>query len=95
MPAPHYHEAWKTAKDAKKNSRKEQKEGRAPTKREAPVEPTSKTSAKKGSLRLSNSFKSALCTQMVTPEQEADDFVNAIMKAAELSGTSDVEPLKE
>ena len=28
-------------------------------------------------------------------DKEADDFVNAIMKAAELSDTSDEEPLKE
>ena len=50
MPAPHDHEAWKAAKDAKQNSWKEQKEGRAPTKRKAPVGPTAKTNAKKGKL---------------------------------------------
>ena len=94
MRAPHNHEAWKAAKDAKQNSWKEQKEGRAPTERKAPVEPTAKTSAKKRNLRLSNSFKSALCTQMMTSDKEADDFVNAIMKAAELSDTSDEDPLK-
>ena len=94
MPAPHDHEAWKSAKDAKQNSWKAQKEGRDPTKRKAPVESTAKTSAKKGNLRLSNSFKSALCTQMMTSDKKADYFVNAIMKAAELSDTSDEEPLK-
>ena len=65
MPEPHDHEAWKAAKDAKQNSWKEKKEGRAPTKCKAPVEPTVKTGAKKGNLRLSNSFKSALCTQIM------------------------------
>ena len=95
IPAPHDHESWKAAKDAKQNSRKEQKEGRAPTKRKAPVELTAKTSAKKGNLRLLNSFKSALCTQMTISDKEANDFFNAIMKAAELSDTSDQEPLKE
>ena len=93
--APHDHEAWKAAKDAKQNSWKEQNEGRDPTKRNVPVEPTAKTSAKKGNLRLSNRFKSALCKQMMTSDKEADDFVNTIMKAAELSDTSDEEPLKE
>ena len=95
MPAPHNHEAWQAGKDEKINSWKEQKEGRAPTKRKAPVEPTAKPSAQKRNLRLSNSFKSALCTQMMTSDKESDDFVNAIMKAAELSDTSDEEPLKE
>ena len=94
MPTPHDHEAWQIAKYAKQNSWKEKKEGRAPTKRKAPIEPTAKTSAKKGNLRLSNSFKSALCTQMMTSDKEADDFVNAIMKAAELSETSYEETLK-
>ena len=65
MPAPHDHKEWQAGKDANLNYRKEQKEGRAPTKRKAPVEPTTKTSAIKGSLRLSNSFKSALCTQIM------------------------------
>ena len=95
MPAPHDHEAWKAGKDAKLNSWKEQKEGRAPTKRKAPVEPTAKPSTKKGNLRLSKSFKSDLCNQMMTSDKESDDFVNAIMKAAELSDTSDEETLKE
>ena len=89
MPAPHNHEAWKAAKDAKQNYWKEKKEGRAPTKCKAPVEPTAKNSSKKGNLSLSNSFKSALCTPTMTSDKEADDFVNAIMKAAELSDTSD------
>ena len=88
MPAPHKHKALQAGKDAKLNSWKEQKEGRDPTKRKAPVEPTAKPSAKKGNLRLSNSFKSALCTQMMTSDKEADDFFNAIMKAAEFSNTS-------
>ena len=95
MPAPHDHEAWKAAKDAKHNSWKKQTEGRASTKHKAPVEPTANTSAKKGNLRLSNSFKLDLCIQMMTSDKEADDFVNAITKAAELSDTSDEEPLKE
>ena len=95
MPAPHDHKAWKAAKNRKQNFWKEQKEGRAPTKRKAPVEPTAKTSAKKGNSRMSNNFKSALCTQMMISDKEADDFVNAIMKAAELNDTSDEEPLKE
>ena len=69
MPAPHNHEAWKAAKDAKQNSWKEQKEGRAPTKHKAPVEQSAKNSAKKGNLRLSNSFKSALCTQMMASDK--------------------------
>ena len=94
MPAPHDHEEWQAGKDAKLNSWKEKKDGRAPTKRKVPVEPTEKPSAKKGNLRLSNSFKSALCTQMMTSDKEADDFVNAIMKAAELDDTSDEESLK-
>ena len=59
------------------------------------MEPTTKPSAKKGTLRLSNSFKSALCTGMMTSDKEADDFVNAIMKAAELDDTSDEESLKD
>ena len=50
MPVPHDREAWKEAKDAKQNSWKEKKEGRAPTKRKAPIEPTAKTSAKKRKL---------------------------------------------
>ena len=95
MPAPHDHESWQAGKDAKLNSWKEQKEWRAPTKRKAPVEPTAKPSSKKENLSLSNSSKSALCTQMMTSDKEADDFVNAIMKAAELSDTSDEEPLKD
>ena len=69
MPVPHDHEAWKAAKDAKQNSWKEQKEGRDPTKRKAPVEPTTKTIAKKGNLRLSNSFKSALCVLERVPDR--------------------------
>ena len=81
MSAPHDHKAWKAAKNAKQNSWKEHKEGRAPTKRKALVEPTSKTSAKKGNLRLSNSFKSAHYTQMMTSDKEADEFFNVIMKA--------------
>ena len=95
MSAPHDHETWKAANNVKQKSWKEQNEGRAPTKRKAPVKPTAKTSAKKGNLRLSNSFNSALCTQMMTSDKEADDFLNVIMKAAELSNTSDEEPLKE
>ena len=95
MPAPHKHKAWQAGKDAKLNSWKEQKEGRASTKRKAPIEPTAKPSSKKVNLRLSKSFKSALCTQMMTSDKEADDFVNAIMKASELSDTSDDKPLKE
>ena len=95
MPAPHNHEVWQAGKDAKLNSRKEQKEVRAPTKRKAPVEPTAKPSTKKGNLRLSKSFKSDLCNQMMTSDKEADDFVNAIMKDSELSDTSGEEPLKE
>ena len=78
-----------------KNSWKEQKEGRSPTKPKAPVEPTANTSANKGNLRLSNSFKSALCTKMMTSDKEADEFFSASMKVAELSDTSDEEPLKE
>ena len=70
MPAPHNHEAWKASKDAKQNSWKEQKEGRAPTKCKAPVEPTDKTSAKKGNLRISNRFKLDLCTQMRQEESQ-------------------------
>ena len=95
MPAPHNHEAWQAGKDTKQNSWKEKKEGRAPTKRKAPVEPTDKPSAKKGNLRLSNRFKSSLCTKMMTSDKEADGFVNAIMKAAELRDISDEEPLKD
>ena len=95
MPALYNHEAWQLGKDAKLNPRKEKKEGRAPTKHKVPIEPTAKPSAKKVNLRLSKSFKSALCTQMMTSDKEADDFVNAIMKEAELSDTSDEEPLKE
>ena len=95
MPAPHNHEVWQAGKDAKLNPQKEQKEGRSPTNHKAPVEPTAKPSAKKGNLRRSNSFKSTLCTQMMTSDKEADDFVNAIMRAAELSDKSDEEPLKE
>ena len=94
MPAPHNHKAWQAVKDAKLNSWKKQKEGRAPNKRKAPDEPTAKPSSKKGNLRLSNSFKSALCTQIMTSDKEADDFVNAIMNSAELSNTSDEDPLK-
>ena len=45
-------------------------------------------------MRLSNSFKSALCAQMMKTDKEADEFVNAIMKAAELDDTSDEESLK-
>ena len=45
-------------------------------------------------MRLSNSFKSALCTQMMTSDKKADDFVNKIMKAEELDYTSDEESLK-
>ena len=95
MPAPHDYEVWKAAKDVKQNSCKEQKEGMASTKHKAPVEPTATTSTKKGNLRLSNSFKSALCTQMMTSDKEADDFVKSIMKATELSNTLDEYPLKE
>ena len=60
MPAPHDHEAWQAGKDENLNSCKEKKEGRTPTKRKAPVEPTAKPISKKGNLRLSNSFKSDL-----------------------------------
>ena len=95
MPEPHDHEAWKSAKDEKQDSWKEQKEGRDRTKCKAPVEPTAKISAKKGNLRLSNSFKSDLCTQMMNSDKEVNEFVNAIMKAAELSDISDEEPIKE
>ena len=40
-------------------------------------------------MRLSNSTKSALCTQMMKSDKEADDFVNAIMKEAALDDASD------
>ena len=66
MLAPHNHEKWQASKYAKINSWREQKEGRVPIKRKALVEPTVKPSAKKVNLRLSNSFKSTLCTQMMT-----------------------------
>ena len=82
MPVPHEHEEWQASKDAKLNSWKEQKEGRDPTKRKAPVETTAKPSVKKGNLRLSNSFNSTLYTQLMTSDKEADEFVDAIMKAA-------------
>ena len=95
MPGPHDHKAWQAGKHSKQNSWKEQKEGRSPTKHKAPVEPTAKPISKKGNLRLSKIFKSALCTQMMTSDKDADYFVNAIMKAAELSNTSDEDPLKE
>ena len=95
MPEPRDHEAWKSAKEAKQNSWKEQKKGRDRTKCKAPVEPTAKISAKKGNSRLTKSFKSSLWTQMMNSDKEADDFVNAITKAAELSDTSDEETLKE
>ena len=94
MPAPRDHEEWQASKDAKLNSWKEQKEGRAPTKRKAPIEPTAKPSAKNGNLRLSNSFNSALCTQLMTYDKEADDFVDKIMKA-DLDKASDEDSLKE
>ena len=94
MPAPHDHEEWKAGKDAKLNYWKEQNKGRAPTKRKTSVEPTAKPSAKKGNLRLSKSFKSALCTQMMTSDKEADDFVNAIIKVAALDDSSDEDYLK-
>ena len=61
----------------------------------APIEPTANTSAKKGNLRLSNSIKSSICTQMMISDKEADEFVNAIMKAAALDDASDEESLKE
>ena len=95
MPAPHEHKEWKAGKDAKLNSWREQKEGRVPIKRKALVEPNVKPSAKKGNLRLSNRFKSALCTQMMTPDKESDDFVNAIMKVAALDDASNEYSLKE
>ena len=95
MPAPHDHEEWQASKYAELNSWREKKEGRAPTKRKAPVEPTAKPSAKKGNLRLSKSFKSSLCTQMMTSDKEADDFVNAIMKVEALDDASDEDSLKE
>ena len=82
IPAPHDHEEWQASKYAKLNSWKEKKEVRAPKKCKAPVEPTEKPSAKKGNLMLSNSFKSALCTQMMTSDKKSDDFVDAIIKAA-------------
>ena len=94
MSEPHDHKAWQSGRDAKLNSWKQQEEGRSPTKRKAPVEPTAKPSAKKGNLRLPNSFKSDLYTQMMTPDKEADDFVNAIMKESELDYTSNEEYLK-
>ena len=94
MPAPHDHEEWQASKDAKLNSWKEQKEGRAPKTFFAPVEPTTKPSAKKGNLRLSNSFKSALCTQLITSDKEADDFVDTITKE-DLDDASDKDTLKE
>ena len=87
--APHDHEAWQAGKDEKLNSWKEQKEGRAPIKLKAPVEPTAKPSAKKGNLWLSNIFKPALFTQMVTSDKEAGDFLNSIMKVEAPSNTSD------
>ena len=46
-------------------------------------------------MRLSKIFKSALCNQMMTSDKEADDFVNVIVKAVELSDTLYEEPLKE
>ena len=95
MPAPHNHKAWQAVKDAKLNSWKKQKEGRAPNKRKAAVEPTAKPSFKKGDLRLSNSFKSALFTQIMTSDKEADDFFKAIMRAEGLHDTPDEEYLKE
>ena len=70
MPATHDQEDWQASKDAKLNYWREQKEGRAPTKRKAPVEPTVKPSAKKGNLRLSNSFKYGLCTQLMTSDKK-------------------------
>ena len=70
------------------------KEGRSPTKRKAPVEPTVKPSAKKVNLRLSNSFKSALCTQLMKYDKEADNFVDKILKAP-LDEASDEDSLKE
>ena len=94
MPAPHEHEERQASKDANLNSCKGQREGRTPTKRKVPEKPTAEPSAKKGNLRLSNSFKSALCTQLMTSDKEADDFVDAIMKAA-LDDASDEDSLKE
>ena len=95
MPAPRDHKECQAGKDAKLNSCKEQKKGRAPTKYKTPVELTEKPSAKKVNLRLSKSFKSALCTQMMTSEKEADDFVNTIMKAAAPDDAYDEDDLKE
>ena len=95
MPETHDHEEWQAGKDAKINYWKEQKEGRAPNKCKATVEPTAKPSAKKGNVRLSNSFKPALCTQMMTSDKEANNFVNAILKAAALDNTYDEDSLKE
>ena len=94
MPVPYDHKEWQASTDANLSYWKEQKEGRAPTKRKAPVEPTMKPSAKKGNLRLSNSFKSSLCTQVLTSDKEADDLVNKIIKEA-LDEASDEDYLKE
>ena len=82
MPARYVHDDWQDTKSAKLTKWEEQKEERAIPKWKEPAEPPVKPSTRKGNLRLSNSFKSALATKMMTSDREAEVFINKIIKAA-------------
>ena len=77
MPAPHNHAAWQVDKDAKLARWKESKGKGGAAKRKAPTEKTAAT--KKGTLRLKNTFKSALTTKMFVSDAEVEDFVDTLM----------------
>ena len=79
MPAPHDHEQWQANKDTKGYAKKDVMEGRVIPKRKAPANSHGSPENWKANLRLSNSFKSALATQLMTSDTEADVFVDKLM----------------
>ena len=74
MPEPHDHNAWQLKRDKATNEWKEKQKARKDSKRKAP---DSTTSTPK--LNLDKSFHSALTTQVMLSDAEAQTMVNDVM----------------
>ena len=93
MPAPHNHDEWAKAREAKNAARKNNQSGQS-GKRKTPAESTSSNPAKKssGKLALAKSFKSALVSHVQLSDAEIENISAEAMKNCDqFSDNSDSE----
>ena len=88
MRAPHDHAEWLVERVAKEARWKENRGKGKSAKRKNPDTPVT---AKKGTLRLKNTFKSALTTKMFVSDAEANEFVETLMTEIEKDDTEEDE----